>query len=183
MRLTQLDLLPIQSIKSISQRSLAQYWAGLAEGLSIPSLGDFKPEERMHDPKQLTIWQVEHGANQFKLRSLHQGAHVQEVFAAVWSKKTLDDVVPAFAFEFAMATASECVASSCAIYTVVTTLDEAGDEVDCERLLLPLGRAGKVEQLVASLQLISLMGNFNRKTILQRFEKLSTLKIAGKIVR
>ena len=105
------------------------------------------------------------------------------MFAAVWSKKTLDDVVPAFAFEFAMATASECVASSCAIYTVVTTLDEAGDEVDCERLLLPLGRAGKVEQLVASLQLISLIGNFDRKTILQRFEKLSTLKIAGKLVR
>jgi hypothetical protein len=53
--------------------------------------------------------------------------------------------------------------------------------VDCERLLLPLGEGSTVQQIVASLQLVSVKGEFERKSILGRFETLSQVVFAGRI--
>jgi hypothetical protein len=53
--------------------------------------------------------------------------------------------------------------------------------VDCERLLLPLGEGSTVQQIVASLQLISLKGEFERKSVLSKFETLSEVVFAGRI--
>jgi hypothetical protein len=53
--------------------------------------------------------------------------------------------------------------------------------VDCERLLLPLGEGSTVQQIVASLQLISVKGEFERKSVLSKFEILSQVVFAGRI--
>jgi hypothetical protein len=77
--------------------------------------------------------------------------------------------------------ANECAASGCAIYTVFATFDAKGHRVDCERLLLPLGGGSTVQQIVASLQLISVKGEFERKSVLSKFETLSQVVSAGRI--
>ena len=56
-----------------------------------------------------------------------------------------------------------------------------GIGVDCERLLLPLGEGSTVHQIVASLQLVSIDGEFERKSILSKFETVSQVVFAGRI--
>jgi hypothetical protein len=171
----------IQSIKSISQRALAIYWNRLAGRSSFPSIAEFDPEPRLHDPKQLVIWAIEHALGQRRFRALYQGTNVAEVFNSSWAGRTMDEVVPVPLKSFSIDGANECAASGCAIYTVFATFDAKGHRVDCERLLLPLGEGSTAQQIVASLQLISVKGEFERKSVLSKFETVSHVVFAGRI--
>jgi hypothetical protein len=171
----------IQSIKSISQHALTRYWNRLARGRSFPSIAEFDPGPRLHDPKQLVIWTIEHAFSQRRFRALYQGTNVAEVFNSSWAGRTMDEVVPVALKSISMDGAHECAASGCAIYTVFATFDANGHRVDCERLLLPLGEGSTVQQIVGSLQLVSIQGDFERKSILSKFETLSQVVFAGRI--
>jgi hypothetical protein len=171
----------IQSIKSISQRALTIYWNRLAGRRSFASIAEFDPEPRLHDPKQLVIWAIEDAFGQRRFRALYQGTNVVEVFSSSWAGRTMDEVVPAPLKSFSIDGANECAASGCAIYTVFATFDANGHRVECERLLLPLGEGSTVQQIVASLQLISVKGEFERKSVLNKFETLSQVVFAGRI--
>jgi hypothetical protein len=171
----------IQSIKSISQRALTLYWNRLARGRSFPSIAEFDPGPRLHDPKQLVIWTIEDAFGQRRFRALYQGANVAEVFNASWAGRTMDEVVPVPLKSMSIDGANECAATGCAIYTVFATFDANGHRVDCERLLLPLGEGSTVQQIVASLQLVSVKGEFERKSVLSKFETLSQVVFAGRI--
>jgi hypothetical protein len=170
-------------VASISQRALLLYWQRLADGRPFPALAEFSPAERIHDPKQLVIWRVEPDGGKRRFRALHHGAHVAEVFGGSWAGRTMDEVVPAFALPFALHSAEACALTSRAVYTIFSTRDAQGHTIDCERLLLPLGTGGKVEQIVASLQLISLEGEFRRDTVLEKFDAHIDVAFAGVISR
>ncbi len=92
----------------------------------------------------------------------------------------MDDVIPEFARNFTVATANECVRSECAVYSIFRTPDANGHPIDCERLLLPLGR-GAVEQIVASVQLVSVTGEFRRNAVLDKFKAQIDVVLLGKI--
>ena len=168
-------------VASISQRALLLYWQRLAGGRLFPAPAEFSPAERIHDPKQLVIWQVEPDGGKRRFRALHHGAHVAEVFGGSWAGRTMDEVVPAFALPFALHSTEACVLTGHAVYTIFRTRDAQGRDIDCERLLLPLGAKGNVEQIVASLQLISLEGEFRRDTVLEKFDANIDVAFAGVI--
>ncbi|OSI23721.1 hypothetical protein [Bradyrhizobium canariense] len=168
-------------VKSISQQAMCRYWARTAGDLPFPSLDQFRPEARLHDPKQLIIWNVESSGDGHKFRALYQGASVGEVFNSSWAGKSMDEVLPPAFKEFGLAAAQQCVTSGCAIYNVFSTYNSGGHTIDCERLLLPLGRAGRVEQMVGSLQLISMAGSFNRETVIRHFEWKTDVSCAIRI--
>lgn len=172
----------IETIKSDTQRALASYWDGLAEDRFFPSIFNFKPESHLHDAKQLVVWKVERENSQRRFRALYQGGNVSEAFNYAWAGKTMDEVVPEFVASFALDAANECALSGCAIYTVFFTWDADDHRVDCERLLLPFGQDGiMVEQIVASLQLTSLQGDLDRRSILEKFKQRAELNFSGKI--
>ena len=171
----------IRSIKSISQHALTRYWNRLAGDRSFPSIEEFDPGPRLHDPKQLVKWTIEDAFGQRRFRALYQGTNVAEVFNASWVGRTMDEVVPVPLKSMSIDGVNECAASGCAIYTVFATFDANGHRVDCERLLLPLGEGSTVHQIVASLQLVSIKGEFERKSILSKFETVSQVVFAGRI--
>jgi hypothetical protein len=158
------------SVKSVTQRALLAYWDRIAGGRRFPSLDEFNPEQGIHDPRQLIFWRIEGELQAPRFRALYQGANISDAFAAQWAGKTLDEVVPDFARYFVLMSAKECAISGCAIYTVLRTRDAGKNEIDCERLLLPLGRDAVVEQMVASIQLVSARAEFRRDTVLKTFE-------------
>jgi hypothetical protein len=168
-------------VKSISQQAMCRYWARMAGDLPFPSLDQFRPEARLHDPKQLIIWSVERRGDGHTFRALYQGASVGEVFNSNWAGKSMEEVLPPALKEFGLAAAEQCVTSGCAIYSVFSTYNSGGHTIDCERLLLPLGRAGRVEQMVGSLQLISKTGSFNRETVIRHFEWKTDVSCAIRI--
>jgi hypothetical protein len=170
-----------ERVASTSQRALLLYWQRLAGQRPYPAPAEFSPAERIHDPKQLVIWQVEPRGPKRRFRAIYHGAHVAEVFGQSWAGRTMDEVVPPFALPFALHSADACALTGRAVYTIFRTRDGQDRTIDCERLLLPLGTGGTVEQIVASLQLISLQGEFRRDTVLQAFDANIDVAFAGVI--
>jgi hypothetical protein len=175
------ESLTIQSVKSISQRCLLWYWNDLAKSRPFPAFSDFCLDERMHDPHALVICDVgrEADCNRFRLR--YQGVRLEEALQAHSVGKTMEQVTPQAVRQYALDTASECVASGCAVFGVLATLDKNGHRIDCETLLLPFGRGEKVDQIMVSLHLISLTGDFEWRTILNNYRIVSTVELAGRI--
>jgi hypothetical protein len=168
-------------VKSVSQRALAMCWARAAANRSFPSLHALEVDNRTHDPKQLVIWQVERSGDAVSFRAMHQGSHVAEAFNSTWTGRRMDEVVPAFLANLALTSAAECARTGCAVYTAFITFDDDVREVACERLLLPFGRKGVVEQIIASLQLISLDGTVRRSKVLKQFDRNLELRCAARI--
>ncbi|WP_409192438.1 hypothetical protein [Bradyrhizobium sp. RDM4] len=97
------------------------------------------------------------------------------------AEKSMERALPPALKELGLAAAEQCVTSGCAIYSVFSTHNSGGHAIDCERLLLPLGRDGRVERLVGSLQLISKTGSFNRETVIRHFEWKTDVSCAIRI--
>ena len=72
----------LQPIKSISQRNLASYWNTLVRDKSLPPFSDFEPPARLHDPKQLLIWNVDASRPHHSYRALFVGSNVEQVFGS-----------------------------------------------------------------------------------------------------
>lgn len=175
------DALTIQAVKSISQRALLTHWNERARNRRFPAFSEFHLDARMHDPKQLMIWSIEREGGRRCFRARYHGAWLNEVLRDDWVGKTMDEVMPQCVRQYALDTASECADSGCAVFSIISTVDAAGHRVECERLLLPFGTGNDVQQIVASMQLISLKGDFQRRTVLDKFRMKSRVELAGRI--
>jgi len=116
-----------------------------------------------------------------KFRALYQGDNVAEVFNSNWAGKTMEQVVPMSLRRITLDAAKECAASGCLIYAIFSTVDANDQRIDCERLLLPFGRDGKVEQLLGSLQLKGSQGGVRRTKVLADFQLQAEVLFSGKI--
>jgi len=177
----QFKFAPPEAIKSVTQRALASYWDRMAAGRAFPAFTEFKPEASSHDPKQLVVWNIEGAGRLLKFRALYQGENVAEVFNSSWAGKTMEQVVPMSLRRITLDAAKECTASGCLIYAIFSTVDANDQRIDCERLLLPFGHDGKVEQLLGSLQLKSSQGEVRRTKVLADFQHQADVLFSGKI--
>jgi hypothetical protein len=168
-------------IKSVTQRALASYWDRLAGGRVFPAFTEFEPDATGHDPKQLVVWNIEGAGRLQKFRALYQGDNVAEVFNSNWAGKTMEQVVPMSLRRITLDAAKECAESGCLIYAIFSTVDANDQRIDCERLLLPFGRDGKVEQLLGSLQLKGSQGGVRRTKVLADFQLQAEVLFSGKI--
>jgi hypothetical protein len=169
----------IQSVKSPNQRALLAQWQALAAGRLFPELGEFAAPER--DLKQLILWGVEDDGQLRHFRMQKLGERALEAIAADFSGKTMDEVVPEPLRTFGLEAANACADFGWATYSIITIIDTNAHQVDCERLLLPFGRDGAVEHIIAALQLISFQGTVERCGIAHEFKAKSGVTFRGLI--
>jgi PilZ domain/PAS domain len=169
----------IQSVRSPNQRELVAQWQRASTGRLFPQITEFTPPER--ETKQLILWDVEADGTTRRFRMRRQGERLTETVAANLTGKTMDEVVPEPLRTPALAAANECLESRCAVYEIITTIDASAHVIECERLLLPFGRDGKVECLIAALQLISYQGTVDRTTVANEFGAHPELGFVGLI--
>ena len=171
--------IPFGSVKSPSQLALLTCWDKLAAGRRLPAFADFKLEPGLHNPKQLVAWNVEGEGRLQKFRALYQGEGIATVFNAAWAGKTMAEVVPMSLRRPTLDAAKECVTGGCPVYAIYSTIDANDVRVECQRLLLPFGGvSGKVEQMLASLQLTV---SETPHRILKHFDMQTDLLVAGRI--
>lgn len=150
----------IGAIKSISQRSLALSWRDAAKRAAFPRFDDFKPANRGHDPRYMVIWNVEPTPHERIFRAMYQGSFIATGFRQPWQGQSLADVIPAPLRAPALAAANHCAETGCGVYMVYRASNERGQSIDCERLVLPFGKAETgIRQLVTSMETISLEGD------------------------
>lgn len=169
-------------VKSISQRALLLHWREIAGDSGLPPLERFAPPARAHDPRGLVFWSTEGEAGKRSFKTLHQGAYLVELFGYdPPPQQLLQDVLPPSLQEMTLDGLNACCDLRSVLYTIISTTDDRGNTIDCERLLLPFGEAGKVRQIIASLQLISVEGHFTRETVLARFAADAKVTFAAQI--
>ena len=172
----------IDSIRSISQRGLAAYWARLAlTKQGLPSFDLFQPDPRVHGPKHIAVWKVEAGDGQLDFRGLYRGSFIDEAVRDEWVGKTLAEVAPPGLRAPIIEASAHCASSGCAIYTVLRTYGDSGVPFDLERLLLPFGTNGRVRVIVASLELVSLEGKVERRTAVESFKARTDIVLSFRI--
>jgi len=174
----------LHSIRSSNQRALATQWNVLAASAAFPSIGGFQPQAAGHSLEQIVLWDVaptgEMDGRSFRVRQV--GLRASEAFGGEVIGKTMEELVPPALRTISVNGARECVESGCAIYEIITTVDGNAHQVDCERLLLPFGDGDIVEQIVASLQLISFQGTVERQAIRRDFETGPQVAFSGMIL-
>jgi hypothetical protein len=174
----------LHSIRSNNQRALATQWNVLAASTGFPAIGGFQPQAAGHSLEQIILWEVdntvERNARSFRVRQV--GLRASEAFGGDMIGKTMEELVPPALRAISVNGVCECVESACAIYEIITTVDGNAHQVDCERLLLPFGEDGNVEQIVASLQLISFQGTVERQAIRRDFETGPQVTFSGMIL-
>ncbi|MBI5318347.1 PilZ domain-containing protein [Bradyrhizobium sp.] len=171
----------VHTIRSPSQRALAEQWDRLAAGRPFPAFTEYRPDPAIHDPKQLVVWNIEGSGRLRKFRALYQGENVADAFNTAWAGKTMEQVVPMSLRRPALDAAKECANSGCIVYMVLSTWDSWDNRIDCERLLLPFGTNGKVEHLLGSLQLTNVPNAARRKRALGHFEIHTEIIKSGRI--
>jgi hypothetical protein len=172
----QFDLIPLQAVRSISQRNLAIHWQTLHARHGLPQFDAFSPGNRAHDPRQLLLWAIDDVNGQRSFRPLYGGAYVAEAHGP----RTRDHMSEGLRQVFKVGM-DACTATASITYMSFETSDAAGHRVTCERLLLPFGRgAGNVTHVLASLQLVSVDGSFERSTVVDHFEKQLEVTFCGR---
>jgi hypothetical protein len=173
----QFDLIPLQAVKSISQRNLAIHWQVLHARRGLPQFADFSPGNRAHDPRQLLLWAIDEVDGRRSFRPLYGGAYVAEAYGP----NVRQDMSEGLRMIF-RAGMDTCTSTANITYMQFATSDPAGHRVTCERLLLPFGRGTEtVTHVLASLQLVSLDGTFERRTVVQHFERQVEVVFCGRI--
>jgi hypothetical protein len=174
----QFDIIPVHAVKSISQRNLAVHWQSLHAKLGLPRFADFSPGNRAHDPRQMLVWTVDEQNGKRRYRHLYGGSYVFEAFGPDASVASVPERLRE-PFETGL---DACVTSASIIYMSIATSDPSGHRIECERLLLPFRNDGEaVSHILASLQLVSPEGSFQRQTIVRQFERETDVTFCGRI--
>jgi len=173
-----LKLISPEAIKSPSQRALTAYWDRLADSRRFPAFTELDAMALPHDPKQLVVWSVEGERPRQKFRALYQGENVSQAFNSDWAGKTMEEVVPMSLRRVTLDAAKQCTTKGAAVYAIISTIGPNGQRVDCHRLLLPFGRDGAVEQILASLQLTNVN---TRRQVVGDFKMQATTVFSGLI--
>lgn len=172
------DAVPVQAVKSISQRNLALHWQSLHARFGLPRFADFSPGDRAHDPRRLLVWTVGERDGQRDYRQLYRGDYAAEAFGAAMHP----DEAPEPLRTLIRAGLDECATAASMIFMSISAPDPSGNRIDCERLLLPFGNGGtSVTQILSSLQLVSLEGTFDRPTVVQHFMTHAQATFCGRI--
>lgn len=171
-----------QIIRSTTQRGLLLHWERSKKERPLPPLTEFDPDGRSHEAGQLSFCSVESANTGVSYRVLREGSQVIASYDSDWTGQYLHDVLPRHVKDTVLAAFDCCREKSSAIYTVSSVTDESGIVVDCERLLLPFGVGDTVTHIVASLQLISIDGAFERQNILGNLSRVLATSIAAIVI-
>jgi hypothetical protein len=154
---------PPDIVRSINQLWLLKRWMGSRGSGRLPPLESLTGEELADiSPNLLFTEVVNAGATRFLIR--FSGPRILDYFGASCSTggqgRFLDEVLPAAYRDAALSTFHEAVAAREPVYTIADMRDRAGRIVHFERLLLPFGRDGTVDRIVASIEAVSPEGVF-----------------------
>ncbi len=154
-------------IRSVKQRDLLNTWLrALGKRPGLPITGDYRPDRIDDELVDMMEYDVHGEGEQARFLITHEGARLtatygnEDVEPAKRTNRYLDDAIGPERFAHVVSLYRACLAHRRPAYSISTVLDAEGKEVSYERLLLPFGSAGAVEQVVGSYKSISIEGGF-----------------------
>jgi hypothetical protein len=153
-------------VRSVKQRDLLNAWLRAIGNRTLPVLGDYQPDRIADELADMMGFDVVGEGDDARFRITQEGARLTATYGNEHidpDKRTnryLDDAIGPARYARVVPSYRACLASKRPTYSVSTVRDQDGKDVSYERLLLPFGSAGNVEQIVGSYKAISIEGGF-----------------------
>ena len=153
-------------IRSVKQRDLFNAWLRALGKRLLPAIGDYRPDRIADELADMMGFDVAGEGDHARFVITQEGSRLTATYGNEHidpDKRTnryLDDAIGPDRYARVVASYRACLAHRRPTYSVSNVLDADGKDVSYERLLLPFGSAGEVEQIVGSYKAISIEGGF-----------------------
>ena len=173
-------------VRSVKQRDLLNAWLhALGKRRALPMLAEYRPERIEDELVDMMGYDVEGEGSEARFLITQEGTRLTTIYGSEHvdpDKRTnryLDDAIGPMRYAWVSPFYRACLAHRRPIYSIAMVQDADGKDVSYERLLLPFGSAGKVEQIVGSFKAISIEGRFkvdNLMSITSRTTPVSVIR-------
>lgn len=154
-------------VRSVKQRDLLNAWLrALGKGRALPMLAEYRPERIADELVDMMGYDVEGDGDGARFLITQEGTRLTTTYGnehidpAKRTNRYLDDAIGPQRYASVIPSYRACLAHRRPTYSISMVQDADGKDVSYERLLLPFGSAGKVEQIVGSFKAISIEGKF-----------------------
>jgi hypothetical protein len=172
-------------VRSIKQRMLLNTWLrALRRSRALPSLADFRPDGTADELPDMMRFTVEGNDETARFLITQEGARLALIYGSdhidpvMRTNRYLDDAIGPERYARVLPCYRECVMRRRPTYSISHVQDDEGREVSYERLLLPFGGSGGVEQIVGSYKSISIEGRFKLNSLMG----LETVSVPVRVV-
>jgi hypothetical protein len=155
------------AVRSIKQRALLNAWLRTPRrSRPLPALGDFRPDGISGELADMMAYEVEGDGETARFLIAQEGSRLIAAYGVAHTgldhrtRRYLDDVAGAERYARIVPCYRACLARKRPAYSILRMLDSDGKEVSFERLLLPFGRAEKVEYIIGSYKAVSIESGF-----------------------
>jgi hypothetical protein len=160
-------------IRSVKQRDLLNNWlrARVKPG-ALPALADFRPNRIADELMDMMRFDVAGSGDDARFLITQEGARLATMYGSEHvepehrTNRYLDDAIGPERYARVVTLYRTCLTQTRPTYSISMVQDPDGKDVQYERLLLPFGRADRVEQIVGSYKAISIEGRFEIRNLL-----------------
>jgi hypothetical protein len=176
-------------VRSIKQRDLLNTWLrALRKPHPLPVISDFQPDRISDELADMMRYDVEGEGDSARFRITQEGARLAATYGndhldpVERTNRYLDDAIGPDRYARIVPCYRACLTHKRPTYSVSMLRDSDGKDVSYERLLLPFGTAGKVEQIVGSFKAISIDGGFKVNNLMGPSSKTVPVRVINAVI-
>lgn len=177
------------AVRSVKQRDLLNAWLrALGNGRALPMLAEYRPERIEDELVDMMGYDVEGEGIAARFLITQEGTRLTTTYGSEHvdpGKRTnryLDDAIGPMRYAWVSPFYLACLAHRRPIYSIAMVQDADGKDVSYERLLLPFGSAGKVEQIVGSFKAISIEGRFKVENLMGITSRATPVSVVRAVI-
>jgi hypothetical protein len=160
-------------VRSIKQRELLNAWLrAFDKRRAMPAVADYQPDGIDDERVDMMGFDVEGEGSDARFLITQEGSRLTATYGSEHVapdkriNRYLDEAIGPERYAHVVILYHTCLMRKRPTYSVSTVQDPDGKDVLYERLLLPFGNGGKVEQIVGSYKTISVDGGFKVTNLL-----------------
>jgi hypothetical protein len=176
-------------VRSIKQRELLNAWLrAFDKRRSLPAVADYQPDQIDDELVDMMGFDVEGEGDAARFLITQEGARLTATYGSEHiapdqrTNRYLDDAIGPERYAHVVTLYRTCVMRKRPTYSVSRVQDPDGKDVLYERLLLPFGSAGNVEQIVGSYKSISIEGGFKIANLMGNRPRAAPVNIVRAII-
>jgi hypothetical protein len=176
-------------IRSVKQRDLLNAWLrALGKQRPLPALDDYRPDRIADELADMMGYDVEGGGDTARFLITQEGARLSATYGnehidpEQCTNRYLDDAIGPARYARVVSSYRACLERKRPTYSVSRVQDADGKDVSYERLLLPFGSAGHVEQIVGSYKAISIEGGFKIRNLMGIKSKAIPVSVINTVI-
>jgi hypothetical protein len=176
-------------VRSIKQRELLNAWLrAFDKRRSLPAVVDYQPDQIDDELVDMMGFDVEGEGDAARFLITQEGARLTATYGSEHiapdqrTNRYLDDAIGPERYAHVVTLYRTCVMRKRPTYSVSRVQDPDGKDVLYERLLLPFGSAGNVEQIVGSYKSISIEGGFKIANLMGNRPRAAPVNIVRAII-